>query len=84
MNKYKIGFTFKEYFPEEPWEDDSPAMTRNYEIITVSPTKSVHGYVYFVKSYIDPEYIFYKSYSEREVDELILLYNHAKEQFNLE
>ena len=34
MNKYNVGFTFKEYLPEEPWEIDDHAMIRNYEIIT--------------------------------------------------
>ena len=84
MNKYNVGFTFKEYLPEEPWEIDDHAMIRNYEIITVSPTESVYGYVYFVKSYINSEYIFYNTYSEREIDEFVLLYEHAKEQFDLE
>jgi len=84
MNKYNVGFTFKEYLPEKPWEIDDHAMIRNYEIITVSPTESIHGYVYFVKSHIDSEYIFYNAYSEREIDGFVFLYEHAKEQFNLE
>lgn len=81
-NKYDIGFTFKEYLPEEPWED-CPAMIRNYEIIAVSPTESVCGYVYFVKHYIDSGYIFYESYNEEEIAEYVLRYEEAKEQFNL-
>lgn len=82
MNKYKIGFTFKEYLPEEPWED-CPAMIRNYKIIAVSPTRSPIGYVYFIENYINPEYVFYNAYCEEEIDQFLLLYEHAKEQFNL-
>lgn len=58
--KFNIGFTFKEYLPEEPWED-CPAMIRNYEIIAVSPTKSVCGYIYFVKHYVDSRYLCYEA-----------------------
>lgn len=78
MNKYNVGFTFKEFLPEEPW-DDCPAMIRNYEIIFVSPTKSTCGYIYFVKNYIDTKYVFYESYNEREIDEFLLRYEEATE-----
>lgn len=82
MNKYNVGFIFKEYLPEEPW-DDCPAMIRNYEIIAVSPTKSICGYVYFVKNYIDTGYIFYEAFHEEEIEEFVLRYEYAKEQYNL-
>jgi hypothetical protein len=83
MSKYNVGFTFKEYIPENPWED-CPAMTRNFEIVAVSPTKSMGGHMYFVKNYTHPDHIFYEAYSDMDIEGFILSYEHAKAQFNLE